>query len=458
MKHKLPAAVVAIWLTVASAVADVPSATALADARGLLQRRDQGLVTDGPHCFSIGRSLAASESESAWLAAEKVAGVKALANYLSATLLVDDVPVGVPLSIVEDLSQRCSAMIVTRLQLSGVEAVAELRHPDRSVTVIKAVPIEHVRRETRHWQGCVDLVSESALGGHAEDSALWAEVLAATGKPIDAAVKAWEAVVRKLPAVAATIDGSAYELTDGWLRLPETLDPDRVAAMRVPKLLELLDRRPFDGQLIDAIAQRLQEASRPSVACVTKSWRRVQAIPVADEVLAATVRVGGIEAQSAPIGLIVLLRHASTWPFFKDQSAPETAAKAFRKGDIRTAAAELLDQFQRKPNVEAASLMAACLLHAEEFSAAEFWARMGYDRQPRHMHAGINLARALEGLGRLDECRTVARRVEELADLDEWGRGEVNRILRPAASPSEKGDTADPVVVPDAAASDSEQP
>lgn len=424
-------ALVAWWLSVACAgavLADDPSAKTAAEAAGVLGRADEGLVEAPPFCFSVGRAVASTDAESAWVAAEKHAGARAIANYLAIALRIDDSPPAVAAELLEDISRRSSAMIVSRLKLAGVETVSEVRGPELVVTVVKAVDSGQLRRETRHWQGCLELIEESAGAGNAADAALLAEIARATGARVEVAVDLWKKFVATDAGVAATIEGRPFSVTDGWLRLTAQLDEARLRQLSPEELLQLLGRRPFDGQLIDAIAGKLRSQGRSVVADEVQRWYRVVPQGGMDEVFQETVDFARVDPNQAK-GVAIVLRHAATWPLYEDLKAPPEAVEKFRKGEARTAAALLLRQFGDRPCVDTASYVAACLMAGNRPEIAEPWARVAYARDRRHPYAGVNLARIVERLGRRDEAINIAESMRDDVLLDEWGRAETARII-----------------------------
>ena len=425
-----------------SALADERSAKA-AEA-GVLERQDEGLVATADYCFSIGKSQASVDSESAWNGAEKHAGVRALALYLSEALRIDDAPAVVPAALLEDFRRRASVMIIERLELVGVETVAEFREPGLVARVVKAVGTEQLRRETRTWDGCLGLVRDSSLAGHEADAALWAELRFVLGEPVDEAVEAWTKAVSRSPGVAATIGRQPIPMTDGWLRLPLSLEPERVRGLSAAELLRLLDRRPFDDQLVEELQGRFRESGRSVIADAIGKWHCLGPARDACECLQATAGSAKTEPDQLK-GLEIVLRHPMTWPFFEETSPPPAASAAFDKGDISNAALLLAQKLGDRPDPDSASLLSACLFLEEEFEAAESLARMAYTRHPRHAHAGVNLARALEKLDRVYEAAAIAVDVEKNATLDAWGREEAARIRADAnESETSGGDVGAP--------------
>lgn len=435
----LAATLALLILTLAPvALADDRSARAAAEA-GVLERHDEGLVPTGEYCFSIGTARASSDSESAWSAAEKHAGVRALSYYLSEALQIDDAPPALPAALLEDFRRRASSIIIERLEVTGVETVAAFRDPNLAARVVKSVGSEQLRRETRAWVGCLTLVRDSSLAGNEADAALWAEVRAAVGEPVDQAIEAWTKAVSRGPGVAATVRGQPTPMADGWLRLPLSLEPARVRDLSTDDLLRLLDRRPFDDQLVNELEGRFRKAGRSVISDAIGKWHHLGPARDVAGVLQAIARVAKTDPDQLK-GLEIVLRYSMTWPFFADASPAPAALAAFDSGDIPTAALLLAKQLGNRPDPDSASLLSACLFLGEEFEAAELLARISYDRNPRHAHAGVNLARALEKLDRVDEAVAIAVSVESNAELDVWGKEEAARIRATATEPRAAGD------------------
>ena len=453
MRNHLSALIVMAQLLAGAASADEMSAEAVAQREGVVPASREGLVLAGGYCFSAAMARAANDSESAMNAAEKHAGAKALSQYLTATLLIDDPPAGLPKALLEDVRSRCSAVIVTRLMLGGLETVQESRDTkQRIATVVKAVTDKQLDQERRHWAGCVDLIRDSARDGNFDDALLWADVLAATGQDVVPALDLWTKRLCERPGVAATLRGLPMRATDGWTKLPQTIEPTKLAALSDDRLLELLDRRPFDDTLIDLFRDRLKAKGHIVASKATSTWHRVApGSPLAPSLLETTFQAAGIDDPLALPEIAIVLKYGHSWPIFRDVSATDEAVGLFKTGETEKSLSLLLKQFAEKPNADCANYIGACLLAAKQPFAAETWNRLAFSWCPGHVYAGVNLMRAIEQQGRTEEAKKLAHDLEGKDFLDDWGRSEVKRALaqtQPSAPGTNAGTNSTPTEKP----------
>jgi hypothetical protein len=444
MRNRWSVFIIATQLFVGAASADDLSAEAVAQREGIVPAIREGLVRAGDYCFSAAVAQAANDSESAMNAAEKHASAKALSQYLAATLLIDDPPAGLPKSLLEDVRSRCATVIVARLTLGGVETVQESRDTkQRIATVVKAVTAKQLDQERRHWTGCVELIRASAREKNLEDALLWAEILRAENQSPAEAVDLWIAGISERPGISATVRCTPIAMTDGWTRLPQGIPPEKLAKLPTDRLLELLDRRPFDGVLIDTVQDRLNQSNRFAAAEATTQWHRVrQSAENGDAILRGTCAAVGIDCEPMPMGVLTVLRHRDTWPIFDSENASKEAVDFFKAGNLAAAVQALIAQVGERPNADSVNYLAACMLAAKQPDIAEAWSRIAFAWAPAHPYAGVNLARSLEQQKRIPEARRVAAELHGKPFLDDWGRGEVTRIqsreLKGPGSPQDK--------------------
>lgn len=438
-------AIIGIVVSAKADSAELDSAESVADAHEAELKQPGLHVFDG-YCFSVGTYRSTGTSDGATSTTEEGATLVAFSHYLAAALLLDDVPRAINAALKADVRKRAADVIIQRLRVSGIDEIDEEVDEQGNVRVVLAVEDGAVRKEKRHWNGCVDLIRESALEGNPSDAALWAEILAATGQDVKPAVEAWVKRLCKQPGLAATIRKTPFGVSDGWTKLPETIDGARISALTDERLLDLLDRRPFDGQLIDAYRDRLTAARRVVMSKATRTWHRVARAktPMAAERVTETLAAAELADSMDVAGVAIVLRYADTWPVSKEAAASPEAVTLFRRGEVPAALRVLLRQFAAEPNSDGANYVAACLLAIERADAGEAWSRLAIGWNPTHPFASVNLMRALEQRGHLAEAKKLAGDLKGKAFLDDWGKSEVARILAPPAPP------ADPEKAPDA--------
>lgn len=423
--------------------AEVETAESVAEAHEVDLKRS-GLHEFDGYCFSVGLYRSTGTSDGATSTAEEGATLVAFSHYLAAALLMDDVPVAVNVDIKADVRKRAADMIIQRLRVSGIDEIDTEVDEQGNARVVLAVEDAAIRKETRHWGGCVDLIRDSALKGSLFDAALWAEILAATGQDVTPAVETWLKQLGQQAGLAATIRGRPFGVTDGWTKLPETIDAKRISALTDERLLELLSRRPFDGQLIDAYRDRLAAARRGVMSKATRTWYRVARAKksMANEQIAATLDAAEFTEPEDVPGVAVILRYADTWPIFKEAVAPPDAVELFCHGEIPAALRAMLVHFAVEPNADSANYVAACLLVMERADTAEAWARVAIAWNPSHPFASVNLMRALEQRGRMADAKKLAGDLNGKPFLNDWGKAEVARVLAPPVKPSDNTETA----------------
>lgn len=425
--------VAGLFASVPSDSAELDSAESVAEVH-MAQLVKPGLHSLGGYCFSVGTYRSTGTSDGALATTEEGATLVAFSHYLGAVLRIDDVPRGIGAALTADVRARSADMIVERLRVSGIDEIAEEADDDGNVRVVLAVRDDAIRSETRDWTGCVNLIRDSALAGNASDAGLWAELLAATGQDVTPAVEAWTKRLCRWPGVAATVHGTTFGATHGWTDLPEHIDPATLAGLTDERLFELLDCRPFDGGLIDVIRNRLAAARKGVMSKATRSWYRVApaARPMAANMLTETFAAAELADPNEAAGVNIILRYVDTWPVSKEAEASADAVALFRSGDVPTALRILLRQFCIEPSADGANYIAACLLALDRAAAAEAWARVAATWNPAHPFAAVNLMRALEKRGQIDEARALARDLTQKPQLDDWGKSEVARILSQA--------------------------
>lgn len=439
------------FLSLTGLLASVPSDSAEHDSAESVAEAHQdqlqkpGLHSLGDYCFSVGTYQSTGTNDGALATTEEGATLVAFSHYLGAVLLLDEVPREIGPALKADVRSRAADMIIKRLRVSGIDEISEQADDDGNVRVVLAVRNDAIRSETRRWDGCVHLIRDSALAGDANDAALWAEILVAAGEDAGSAVGAWIKRLCRQPGVAATIHGTPSRVTDGWIKLPERIDPAKLSALPDERLFELLDRRPFDGDLIDAIRDRLTTARKGVMSRATRTWHRVApaARPMAADRLTETLAAAELKAPDDVPGVAIVLRYVDTWPVSNEATASTDAVSLFRSGDLKSALRTLLRQFDSEPSADGANYIAACLLALDRTDAAEAWARVATAWNPAHPFAAVNLMRALERRGQIDEARKIAGTLPGKAQLDDWGKAEVARILaeprKPGVGQSEEG-------------------
>ena len=414
------------------------SAESVADAHEAELMQPGLHVFDG-FCFSVGTYRSTGKSDGETSTTEEGATLVAFSHFLASALLLDDVPPAINKTLKADVRQRAADMIIQRLRVSGIDEVDEDVDEEGNVRVVLAVEDRAIQREKRHWNACVDLIRESAVEGNTTDAALWAEILTVAGQDVSPAVEAWVKRLCRQPGLAATVRKTPFGVTDGWTKLPETIDAAKISALTDERLLELLDRRPFDGQLIDAYRDRLTGAGRGVMSKATRTWHRVARAKtqMPAERLTETLAAAELADPADVPGVAVVLRYADTWPISKEAAASPEAVTLFRRGEAPDALRVLLRQFAAEPSSDCANYIAACLLAIKLVDAAEAWSRLAIAWNPTHPFASVNLMRALEQRGHLAETRKLAEDLKGKAFLDDWGQSEVNRILAPPEPPAD---------------------
>lgn len=404
-------------------------------AETVAERNQAKLTSPGVHfidgyCFSVGSYGSTGTADGDLATTEEAATTAAYGHFLAAALIIDDAPPGLRSEVRDAVRKSSAEKVVRRLQLSGVDEIEDDVDDAGNARIVLAVRESAIDAEKRHWQGCVDLVQESALDGDAADARLWAEVLANTGKDTAPAIDAWLKILSASPGLAATITGSPIGVTDGWKKLPAEIDAKLISSLPDERLLQLLDRRPFDGRLIDAYANRLLEPGHVAASRAVSKWYRVTPSepPSLPAVLEATFLAAGLNSSNIP-GVRILLRFADSWPKYPAEQASAEAVALFRKAESAAALRLFLEQFSDRPNPDTANYIAAALLAVESPTAAEFWSRLAFEWSPLHAYAGVNLMRAIEKQGRLADAKQVAAKLNGKQFLDEWGRSEVQRVL-----------------------------
>ena len=423
------------FLFIATAVSADPEFAETLAEKNAATLSSPGLHFIDSYCFSVGvyRSTGTTDGEMA--ATEEGATLVAYSHYLTAALIIDDVPRGISGPLRDAVRKSAADKVIRHLQVSGVEEIDDDVDDLGNVRVVLAVRSSAIDAEKRHWNGCVTLVRDSGLEGDDADARLWAEVLANTGKDPSPATDAWLKIVCARPGLAATVHGTPIGVTDGWTKLPEKIDDKTVSGLTDERLLELLNRRPFDGTLIDGYQKRLRDAGHVVASKSMTKWHRVTQAKLLPppSVLEATFQAAGLKDSSAFPGVFVVLKFGDSWPKYEDaQASPESVAlfkNAESNAESQKALLMFLKQFSEEPSVDVASYVAASLLAFEQPAAAEFWSRCSFEWSPTHPYAGVNLMRAIEKQNRVADAKTLAADLAGKKFLDDWGQSEVNRVL-----------------------------
>jgi hypothetical protein len=427
---------VVAWSSITTS-ADLKSVEVVAAAHAKLLEKPGLHCIDG-YCFSVGNYATSGTSDGDVAITEEGASLVAYAHFLATALLIDDAPDRVGPDIIEQVRKSAAQKVIDHLQVSGVEQIDDHVDAAGNVRVVLAVAQAAIDAERRHWGGCMDLVRQSAVGGDPDDARLWAQVLASTGGDSSPAIEAWQNILCSRPGVAATVRATPMGVTDGWVKLPEVIGAEKLSNLADDRLLDLIDRRPFDGNLIDVYRSRLVKAGHTEAGKATKAWHRVQRskTPLPPAVLDATLGVSALEDPSEVSGIVIIFRYAESWPLFRDEAAAPEAVGLFKAGKPDQAISVLLKQFCERPNPDTASYVAACLLALAQPAAAEFWSRRCFDWAPTHPYAGVNLMRAIEQQNRLTEAKAIAAGLAIKPFLDAWGRAEVDRVLAAREAPA----------------------
>ena len=418
-------------LFAATAVSADPESAETAAEKNAATLSSPGLHFIDNYCFSVGvyRSTGTTDGEMA--ATEEGATLVAYSQYLTAALIIDDVPRGISGPLRDAVRKSAADKVIRHLQVSGIEEIDDDVDDLGNVRVVLAVRSSAIDAEKRHWNGCVTLVRDSVLEGDDADARLWAEVLANTGKDPSPATDAWLKIVCARPGLAATVHGTPIGVMDGWTKLPEKIDDKTVSGLTDERLLELLNRRPFDGTLIDGYQKWLRDSGHVVASKTMTRWHRVtpaKSLPP-PSVLEATFQAAGLKDPTAFPGVFVVLKFRDSWPKYEDAQASPEAVALFKNAESQKALRMFLKQFSEEPSVDVASYVAASLLALEQPAAAEFWSRCSFEWSPTHPYAAINLMRAIEKQDRVADAKTLAADLAGKQFLDDWGQSEVKRVL-----------------------------
>jgi tetratricopeptide (TPR) repeat protein len=347
--------------------------------------------------------------------------------------------------VAELLNQSASVQILNRIQVSGLQLVSQVER-GQQIRIVLAVPEGQLPREKIGWVKAVEALRSSPAG--LVDLAVLAEISANEAQDSKAALAEFDQSVLRRWSHPSGEDPSRVlsgRIGVGWLDAPIVSAAGDLADLPIAELEQRVDLRSGDPQLLGELARRLEALELHVASQAVRLWPRVKIDPTASipegvaRALAGSDGLGGAESSDRATEVRerrvrvvhVLLSTAGSWPIDSDMEASPEAKQLFAGNQLNAALARLIDDCQANPSADALSLASACLFNLREFADAGRIAELAFAARPSHPYAGVNLARSLFAMGRVDEARELARKLKNLVKLDDWGRDRIADLISP---------------------------
>lgn len=220
----------------------------------------------------------------------------------------------------------------------------------------------------------------------------------------------------------------------------------------VDSLLFTLGQRPYDPEVLESLARALEadgwrrcaeyvrafasiRLAKPDVRSRVEPRPGLVEADPQDATLASSRDKGDSRLQVASLlagpTCELIIRSDGYFPFLDGAESAGSivpSIKAFERGELLEALAGFAASIELCPDADALSYGSACLLGLQHPDEAAAFARTAYRMKARHPYAGVNLLRALRGLGERDEVARLLPEVSEVAKLDVWGVDQLRQM------------------------------
>ncbi len=330
----------------------------------------------------------------------------------------------------EECRIRTAYAILGKLRVSGLTTV----HEDiagGTASVVRALPAKAITESSFSWPQCVSLIRGGAKTF--QDFALLCEIDALSGSQSSAQAAFDQSVAA---GVRLAPSQTPVALPEGWVRLSTPLRKDKIDALGMSDLVELMVRRPFDSVVTQSLAERLQGMGFVNAASSVARW------PVLEwralDKMEDSLKVIGeqFKGPEAPrrLGVLRLLAHTGPgWIPFEGHEVGGAVKQLFNEGKLWEALGAVLDELEQRPSADGANYAAACLLALEHVGVAEIFALLALKWNPMHPFAAANLMLIQKAQKKTDEAIGIARRILKDTAANEWSRAKAEAVLKDIA-------------------------
>jgi len=356
------------------------------------------------------------------------------------------------------------SLFLPPVEFQGMEQV-ESSHQSDIIRVVYAVPTEDLQTDVVSRDSLIGFIrNHLAERSVPDDRGRWSSPLLFVSDLSFNSNLQKEAERRLLQAYpigfGGLMQGSMPDDIDRmWCDLPESLSVQALAELDDWQLLDVLEHRSHDRDLVLELRRRLEEVGLGSMARQLKIPDRVEWGTVGSADILKTFDLTG-ESRGTKLDVICLAN--GTMPLASSLEVDDDlrqARVAFFSDppDFPRAAGLLTRSIQRRPTVENLNLLAACLIESDHSKLAVPVARQAWRSNPEHPYAGINYLRALhQAEATPEQLESTMASIEASANLDDWGIAQLSSIRdsikarRARASEMKATSEMEPVSAPNA--------
>ena len=331
-------------------------------------------------------------------------------------------------------SHRLS-LFLPAVQLRGIVQV-ESSHEQDTIRVVYAVPTKELQADSITTSQISGFIQDHLERPLENDRSKWGSPLVfISDLSFNQSLK--KQAIDRLSAgypngLGGLIQGNLpTDIDQMWCDLPESLSAQALTELDDWELLDVLEHRSQDRDLVLELRRRLEEVGLGSMARQLKIPDSVEWGTVGSADILKTFDLIG---ESRGTKLDVICRANGTMPLASSLEVDDDlrqARVAFFSDppDFKKAVSLLVRSIDSRPTVENLNLLAACLIESDHSKLAVPVARQAWRSNPEHPYAGINYLRALhQAEATPEQLESTMASIEASANLDDWGIAQLKSI------------------------------